>query len=194
MGSNSVIKIKSIRHFLAAEKKKWQTLSGLRGLFLFIIIISFFHLLYKHFENIIVQLPWISSIIATLVELLLISCSWCLNHIFGISSIVSGDLLILPNHLQIQMLPGCSGFQQLFLITIIILIYPGPWKQKIWFIPLSVIVVHLFNSFRFVGIACYCEFYPQHSRFVHDWIFRPLIYMAIFVLWILWDKRMRVSI
>ena len=162
-----------------------NNLKGLRGLGLFVVIITVFHLLYKYFELEIIELPFIVSIVDWLIKMLLISCSWVLNHIFGIQNIISGDLLVLPNQFKIQMLPGCSGFQQFFLVIILLILYPGPWKHKLWFIPLGVIIIHILNLSRFVFIAIYSSWFPAHFHFVHDWIFRPFIYAGIFALWLL---------
>jgi len=165
-----------------------KNLKGFSGLVLFAVIITLFHLIYKYFEHDIIKIAFISSILDWVIRMLLISCSWVLNNIFGIKSIINGELLELPNHFKIHMLPGCSGFQQFFLVIMIFTLYPGPVNHKIWYIPLGIIIIYILNTGRFIGISIYSNWHPDHFRFVHDWVFRPFIYFAIFLLWVIWDK------
>ena len=167
----------------------WKNLKGLSGLVLFAVIITFFHLIYKYFESDIIEIAFISSILEWLIRMLLISCSWVLNTIFGVKSIINGELLVLPNQFKIHMLPGCSGFQQFFLVIMIFAIYPGPVKHKLWYIPFGILIIYILNTIRFIGISVYSNWYPDHFHFVHDGIFRPFIYFAIFLLWAIWDTR-----
>lgn len=159
--------------------------SGFKGLILYTFIIAGFHLLYKYFEAAIISIPIDSYIIAFLVQNLLITSSWVLN-IFGMRNSISGDVITLPNGFQIQMQFGCSGFQQFLLITILFILFPGPWKKKMWFIPSAILLVHILNIARFVGISVYAIHFKTYFHLVHDWIFRPFIYFAIFMTWIIW--------
>ena len=167
----------------------WKNLKGLSGLVVFAVIITLFHLIYKYFESYIIDIASISSILDWLIRILLLSCSWVLNNIFSIKSIINGELLELPNQFKIYMLPGCSGFQQYFLVIMIFALYPGPFKHKLWYIPLGIFIIYMLNTIRFIGISVYSNWHPDHFHFVHDWIFRPFIYFAIFLLWVIWDTR-----
>lgn len=63
--------------------------------------------------------------------------------------------------------------------------------KKLWFIPLGVIIVHLTNVIRVVGLAMVMNYWPQHWDFSHDYVFRPLFYVVIFVLWVIWVERLK---
>lgn len=167
----------------------WKEFQGLMGLMLFAVIITFFHLVYKYFEPDIIEISLISSFLDWITRILLVSCSWVLNNIFSIKSIINGEILVLPNQFMIHMKPGCSGLQQFFLVTILFILYPGPLKYKLWYIPLGILIVLFLNIIRFIGISLYSNWHPDHFRFVHDWIFRPFIYFIIFLLWVVWDTQ-----
>lgn len=167
----------------------WNALKGFRGLLLFVVINTLFHFLYKHFEADIISINFISVIIVFLTGNLLISTNWILEHVFAVHSVIEGDMLILPNGFSIEMQSGCSGLQQLVLLILLFLIYPGQWRHKLWFIPVSLIGLHLLNFIRFTGMSLYSAFYPAHFHVVHDWIFRPFIYLGIFLLWVVWTER-----
>ena len=164
----------------------WKNLKGLSGLIVFALIITFFHLLYKYFEPNIISIPVVSKIIEFLTNNLLITNSWIMEHLFSIRCVIEGDVLELPNGFKIEMQFGCSGFQQFFLVISLFLIYPGSWKAKIWYIPVSILVIHVLNLIRFIGISLYSANDGRDFDFIHDWIFRPFIYLGIFLLWIVW--------
>lgn len=165
-----------------------RNLNRFKGLFLFMLIIIFFHILYKSTEDFLVEIPAISGLISWLAHILLQSSHWILNKVFGITALVRENDLILPNEFSIRMLDGCTGLQQFILVTALFLLYPGPFKQKLWYIPLSLMLVFLMNLLRFVFLSMYCSYYPDHFSFVHDWVFRPFIYGVIFLSWWFWDR------
>ena len=166
-----------------------KELLRLKGLFLFMLIIICFHLLYKYFEPDIIKIPFVIYILDWLTQILLNFTSLVLNSVFGIKSIISGDIIELPNECKIQMRPGCSGLQQFFLVVVIFILYPGPIKYKLWYIPLGILIIDILNILRFVFISTYSAWFPEHFHVVHDWIFRPFIYFVIFLLWVYWDSR-----
>ena len=166
----------------------WKELRGLSGLVVFAVIITFFHLLYKYFEADIISISYVSRVIDFLTESLLIANSWIMEHLFSIQCVIEGDVLIISDGFNIEMQSGCSGLQQFFLVIILFLIYPGPWKSKIWYIPISIVVIYVLNLIRFIGISLYSAYDGKHFDLVHDWIFRPFIYLGIFLLWVLWAE------
>ena len=86
---------------------------------------------------------------------------------------------------------SCSGLKQMFQFTILMLLFPGPWKKKLWFIPLGILVMHLTNVFRVFGLAVVMNNWPQYWAFNHDYVFRPLFYVVIFLMWVYWVERLK---
>lgn len=84
---------------------------------------------------------------------------------------------------------GCSGFKQFLQWIVLMIFFPGPWKHKLWFIPVGLIVVHLVNVFRIDGLVIILDYYPEYWRFTHDYIMRPLFYAAMFAMWVIWVER-----
>jgi len=66
------------------------------------------------------------------------------------------------------------------------LLYPGPWKHKLWFIPVGVFIVHLTNLFRIIGLSVVLINYSDYWKFSHDNLFRPFFYVVIFIMWVIW--------
>lgn len=89
----------------------------------------------------------------------------------------------------IEVNEGCSGLKQFYQILVLFILFPGPWRHKLWFIPFSILIMHLTNIFRIVALGMVTLWLPQHWDFTHDWILRPFFYVVIFLLWVWWVER-----
>jgi exosortase/archaeosortase family protein len=85
---------------------------------------------------------------------------------------------------------SCSGFKQILQFVLLMLVFPGSWKRKLWFIPLGILVVYLTNLFRIVGLSVVLITMPEHWDFSHDYVFRPFFYVVIFMLWVWWVEKL----
>jgi exosortase/archaeosortase family protein len=70
-------------------------------------------------------------------------------------------------------------------------LFPGPWKKKLWYIPIGLIVIHLTNIFRIIALSVIVMEWPQYWTFSHDWILRPFFYVVIFIMWVIWVEKFR---
>lgn len=93
------------------------------------------------------------------------------------------------NQCSVSIVAGCSGIKQMLQLALLILIYPGPWKHKAWFIPSGMLIVHLTNVFRLSGLCIVMNYWPQHWHFAHDYPFRVIFYVVIFFLWVIWNDK-----
>jgi exosortase/archaeosortase family protein len=98
-------------------------------------------------------------------------------------------IYFVTNNRAIEINENCSGFKQLWQVLILFLLFPGPWKQKIWFIPLGMALMLVFNIFRVVGLSYSMIHWPQHWDIIHLWILRPIYYFIIFMLWVFWVEK-----
>jgi exosortase/archaeosortase family protein len=80
----------------------------------------------------------------------------------------------------------CVGFGLTFAFVALIISYPGPWRKKLWFVPLGVALIMLSNIIRVMTLAISTY---NKGGFVdlnqHDF-FNYVIYALIFVLWVVW--------
>lgn len=86
---------------------------------------------------------------------------------------------------------SCSGLKQFFQITVLFLLFPGPWKHKLWYIPLSILLMHGVNIFRIIMLSIILIHWPGQWHFMHDWILRPFFYIVIFAEWVVWVNCFR---
>ncbi len=94
-----------------------------------------------------------------------------------------------PNHNRIIVVWGCTAIKQSFIFLCIMLFTPGPWKHKLWYIPLGLFLVYLFNIFRITMIARSIENYRQYFDILHEGVFKYLFYGFIFLIWVFWNEK-----
>ncbi len=83
----------------------------------------------------------------------------------------------------------CNGVSIMVLFAIFIIAFPGPWKQKLWFVPSGMLVIHLINALRIVALA-FIQFYaPNYLDFNHNYTFTILVYAIIFGFWMIWVNK-----
>jgi exosortase/archaeosortase family protein len=95
-------------------------------------------------------------------------------------------MTFLANNGYVAVNESCSGLKIFLQFTVLMILFPGPWKHKLWYIPAGLIILHLTNIFRIVGLAQVTISLPQYWDFSHDYFFRPLFYVVIFTLWVIW--------
>ena len=172
--------------------------SPLLGVFLFVAITLAFHLLWRLGRD------WFTALDAyvALSDVLV-------RHVFqvaaGINDYLFGDLVVrieqsctfritgrasgatFTGHMLID--ESCSGLKQFYQALFLFLIYPGPARHKLWYILLAIFVMHIVNVLRIVVLSATMMYAYQHWDFVHDWVVRPLFYVVLFGLWIVWEER-----
>jgi exosortase/archaeosortase family protein len=166
-------------------KKFKEKLGDFKDIFLFAVIITGFHVLFKVAEPAITSNVLVKDILDLLVSNLLSACSGILD-LLGINNTTCKDVICLPGGFSIQIQYGCSGFQQFLLIIALFLLFPGSWRKKAWFIPAALAGLHFLNIARLVALCIYFSYHHLHFHFIHDWIFRPFIYFVIFISWVVW--------
>ena len=116
---------------------------------------------------------------------------WVISGMYDIVRVDETMHIYFPNRSIIYINTGCSGLKQMIQFSLLMLLFPGPGKHKIWFIPLGILMMHLTNIFRVVGLSVVMVNWPQYWDFSHDYLFRPFFYVVIFGLWIYWVEIIR---
>ncbi len=113
-----------------------------------------------------------------------------LNFIGYDTSLLSGNVICHnESQLSIRVIWACSGIKQAYIFFCIIAFYKGPWKHKLWYIPLGLIVVYLFNNFRIIFITAIFNKYPEQFELWHEHILKYTFYVLIFLMWVLWNEK-----
>ena len=115
---------------------------------------------------------------------------WALKHLTTYNFTFNDELreiYIGPGYVGVNY--GCSGFKQFLQWIVLMSFFPGPWKQKAWFIPVGLVIIHFVNVFRISSLSVILLYYPEHWDFTHDWILRPFFYVVMFGMWVIWVER-----
>ena len=83
----------------------------------------------------------------------------------------------------------CNGLTLIFLFAVFVIAYPGPIKQKLWFIPLGALIIHLSNSIRIISLSLIALYNPKSLEFNHTYTFTFIVYGIVFSLWMQWVNK-----
>jgi len=174
-------------------------LYALKDVILFMVILLFFHLLWKIFVSNIMAVDFIMNSSLYMAEKVYIASKWMLetlnvNVTFFDELTIGGNLrknviYYAQNNGVVYVNSSCSGLKQFYQWVFLILLFPGPWKHKLWFIPMGLIIIHIVNIFRIVGMTYVTINMSQHWDYIHDWIMRPFFYIVMFLLWVWWNEK-----
>lgn len=124
-----------------------------------------------------------------------------LSHQIAVSThqilnFIGYDTSLTPNNVVRHSISGssvcvvwsCSGIKQAYIYFCIIAFFSGPWKHKLWYIPMGLIFVYLFNLFRIVFITAIIDKHPEQFDFWHEYVMKYAFYGMIFLLWVAWNE------
>lgn len=172
---------------------KKNKLDVLQGVFIFAVITMTIHYSYRYWAH---RGYWpvpaaMHSIHDKMSDIVFNQSTWFVEHVLPIP-ITKGEnrLISFENGGFIGINESCSGVKPMIQFVLLFLIFPGPWKKKLWFIPMGLIIVHITNLFRIIGLSVVTVTIPQYWDFSHDYLFRPFFYVVIFLLWVWWAEKL----
>lgn len=101
-----------------------------------------------------------------------------------------GIVLKLDGSPGVAVGPGCVGLGLMFAMAALIISYQGPWKKKLWFIPLGVSGIFAINVCRIVVLALISKYNHHWVDFNHKYVFNTLVYCFIFFMWVMWVRHL----
>ena len=103
-----------------------------------------------------------------------------LSYNFFIPVAVSDSILVTGKSIIYTSIVLFAGF---------IIAYPGPWKVKLFYVPIGVFLIYLLNVLRIMALGLN-SFHSRHTlEFNHKYTFAFVVYACIFGFWMLWIKR-----
>ena len=165
--------------------------SQIRGVFWFVVITLVIHYSYRFWAQDLHYYPiqlWMASFRDYMAQVVFDQSTWVDQHLLGLDLIKEGRLMRFDNGAAIWINGSCSGDKQILQLTLLLLIYHGKWKYKLWFIPLGIILVHATNILRIVLLSLVAIWRPEWMEIVHDTVLRGMFYIVIFGIWLLFAK------
>lgn len=119
------------------------------------------------------------------------SC-WVLENVFHIDITTVREMRIIatPDNeggwVKVIIAPECASLKQWCHWLFLMLLFPGPWRHKAWFIPAGLVVIEWTNVVRICGVFLMQIPWPKSFHIAHDYIFKAFFYFIIFLMWVLW--------
>ncbi|HEY8935030.1 MAG TPA: exosortase family protein XrtF [Cyclobacteriaceae bacterium] len=89
------------------------------------------------------------------------------------------------NKIILNVFEGCNGINVMIVFVAFIVAFGGKTKAILWFVPLGLITIHLFNIIRIALLYVVAQHYQSYFYYVHKYIFTGILYLIVFALWIL---------
>ncbi len=175
--------------------KKYK-LDVLKDVMIFIVITLVVHYSYRYWAKSTAYWPIKNVMVSShefMTDMVFQQSVWIIDNILNIPFSVEDRTFLFENNGFITINHGCSGLKPMLQYLLLMLLFPGPWKHKAWFIPMGLLIVHLTNLFRISGLAVVTITIPEYWDFAHDNLFRPFFYVVIFSLWVWWAEKFRVT-
>ena len=159
------------------------------GLFIVLIIRGWQALGYWPVEK------WVNQLMVWSVNMLYSQACWVLDHVFHIdlTTITSARLLATTNSeggwARVVIAPECASLKQWMHWIFLMVLFPGPWKHKLWYIPIGLVIIEWTNVIRICGILMMQIPWPNSFHIAHDYIFKVFFYFIIFLMWVLWVEK-----
>jgi len=166
--------------------KKYK-LYVLKDVMIFIVITLVVHYTYRFWANTAHYWPVQNMMMKAhdaMAKVVFEQSAWIVDNILNIPFTIQDQTFHFENNGFITINHSCSGLKPMLQFLLLMLIFPGPWKHKAWFLPMGLVLVHLTNLFRISGLAVVTITIPEYWDFAHDNVFRPFFYVVIFLLWV----------
>jgi exosortase family protein XrtF len=90
---------------------------------------------------------------------------------------------------SVSVFEGCNGLAVMILFIAFVVAFRGAQnKAALWFVPLGLLAIHLFNLVRLVLLININYHYSNLFHFYHKFVFTGVIYAFVLFLWILWVR------
>ena len=184
--------IKDIKAYCENPKNRSTVNVGL-----FILLIVSFHYLYLGWQAL-DYWPvgkWVERLMVWSVNMVYSQSCWVLDRIFHIDlfTVTSQRFMATPNSAggwaRVAIAPECASLKQWMHWIFLMVLFPGPWKHKLWYIPTGLVIIEWTNVVRICGILMMQIPWPNSFHIAHDYIFKVFFYLVIFLMWVLWVEK-----
>lgn len=171
--------------------KRYQTYFDVGLFFVLIFSFHFLYIIWSEYMNFWPIKGAIDRLFVWASALLFDQSTWTLEHVFSIDFFTKNRTICFLNNENtisfVTVAPECTSLKQWMHWLFLMLIFPGPWKHKAWYIPLGLVIIEFTNVVRIVGIALFLRPFPHDFALAHDVIFKIVFYVVIFLMWMVWN-------
>ncbi len=93
------------------------------------------------------------------------------------------------DHYSVSIYEGCNGLAVMILFVAFVVAFRGAnTNAMVWFIPLGILMIHLFNLLRLGLLIVINHYYTSMFHFYHKFLFTGIIYIFVLLLWVIWVR------
>jgi exosortase/archaeosortase family protein len=107
------------------------------------------------------------------------------------AQLIDHNVIRHENGVAVRIVWSCTGLKQAYIFFCIIAFYSGNLKQKIWFIPLGLLLIYIVNILRITAITALIEPFPEYFDLLHEHLFKYLFYIIMFGMWVFWEEKVK---
>ncbi|MFT4849558.1 MAG: exosortase family protein XrtF [Sediminicola sp.] len=89
-----------------------------------------------------------------------------------------------------SIIEGCNSISVIILFIAFIVAFAQGFKKTAYFICVGSLLIYTVNVFRIAILAIGLYHYPHQEKLLHGVVFPGIIYGIVFLLWMLWIKRL----
>lgn len=104
---------------------------------------------------------------------------WYKENSRSVTMIRHGDVVV-------NVFEGCNGINVVIVYIAFIVAFGGQVRNMLWFVPLGIFIIYLFNLGRIAGLYLVAHYLPDYFYYVHKYAFTASIYLIVFMLWLWW--------
>ncbi|KJR41058.1 hypothetical protein MCHI_003068 [Candidatus Magnetoovum chiemensis] len=111
--------------------------------------------------------------------------------IMSIPCTYDGPFMRLPR-LTLEVKFGCNGLEAVFMFTIAVLVFPAPWRKRIFGVIAGFIVIQIVNILRIAALAYTGVHYMKFFNIFHFYIAQGLMIafaLGLFILYLNYASR-----
>jgi exosortase family protein XrtF len=99
-------------------------------------------------------------------------------------------VLLQQNHLTVlNVFEGCNGINVMIVFVAFLFAFGGSGKRLAWFLPLGLVVIHLFNLLRIALLFFLALHNSRTFYYFHKYFFTATLYLVVFMLWVIWVSQ-----
>ncbi|MFZ4520125.1 MAG: archaeosortase/exosortase family protein [Bacteroidales bacterium] len=164
----------------------------IREVFWFAVITLVIHFTYRFWAKGLLYWPiqaYMNDLHKIMTNWVFYQSVWIDQHILQIPMKLSGHTMNFENASWITINESCAGDKQILQFILLLMVYPGLLKHKLWYIPMGMVIIHFTNIFRIVLLSLVSIYKPEWWHIAHDLVLRGMFYVVILILWIIWVER-----
>ena len=164
----------------------------IKKLFLFFIILTCTYVTLYIWQVVLHYWPisqFVNLLSTQIVSNLILISDFVFSSLFDFQVITLGNEIEFSNNHKMIIIDSCSALKQQLIFIILIALFPGPLKKKLWFIPFGVAIIYLTTILRVLALGVCLELNPELFNLIHNHVFKIIFFTVIFLLWLWWVEK-----